>query len=161
MCKWRDALQNKAMHEQLQRPIDEIIDDFSFTMLEDFDMTREDFADMSFEDTTLIEGARLPPKLVNEVLTDRNRAVWLFPTNQMYQEVLAKRDGITQFWQVQKFSRPEEGFNRLVAVYHGVAERIALEAKETGLSVIEVKSVTDLTSVADDVAYCFRLKKPT
>ena len=99
-CKWRDILQTKAMYEQLQRPIDELIDEISESAQEDFDMTREDFSDMSFEDATLIEGARLWPKLVNEILADRSHAVWLLPTTQMYQEVLAKREGMTQFWQI-------------------------------------------------------------
>ena len=160
MCKWRDVLQTKAMYEQLQRPIDELIDEISESAQEDFDMTREDFSDMSFEDATLIEGARLWPKLVNEILADRSHAVWLLPTTQMYQEVLAKREGMTQFWQIQKFSRPEEGFSRLVAVYHGVAERIALNARETGLSVIEVRDIADLSRAADKITYCFRLEKP-
>ena len=135
-------------------PIPEVVDRFFWSFVqEDWTLTLEDLK-VSLPEISnsnkpvLIEGARMPPQGVAELLTDLHRATWLAPSR----DTIGKR--LTNGWGgvIKRFADPVAGHRRVTEIFYAVSEKLAEEAEEHRLGVVRTKLADSVTNVATKVA---------
>ena len=94
----------------------------------------------------IVEGFRLLPNLVLPLLSERNRAVWLLPTNDFRREVVESRGG-TSWGFIAKTSDPQKALHNLLERDRMFTDMLREDAARLNLHAIEV----DRTTTEDDL----------
>ena len=112
---------------------------------EGFGLIVEDLLRFPQHPTVLVEGFRLLPRLVQPLLTDRERGAWLLPTPGFRQAAFSTRGSS---WEIaRKTSNPDLALRNLLERDRLFTERLRGEANRLDLPVIDV----DTTMTEDDL----------
>jgi adenylate kinase family enzyme len=160
MCYMKDLLggSERVWKESIEEPVEKAVDRLWQFFVEDFTLTVEDlwtsmadFADSNHQ--ILIEGQRLPPEGVVELLSNHRRAVWIAPSHAAFENRLQ-----TSWRQMsERFPNPADGRRRLADVFHAGSEKFADTAGAIGLTVIRTDVGDTPEKVASLVATAYSL----
>jgi 2-phosphoglycerate kinase len=103
-------------------------------------------ADVRSRRGVIAEGFRLLPTLVEPLLSERNRAVWLLPTPDFRRAVVEARGG-TSWGFIAKTSDPERALHNLLDRDRLFTDQLREETARLNLHAIEV----DVTTSEDDL----------
>lgn len=120
---------------------------------EGFNLIVEDLCRLPREQCVIVEGFRLLPHLVEPLLSEERRAVWLLPTPDFRQSVIESRGGATWSF-LAGTSDPERALHNLLERDHMFTDVLRDEAARLGLRVIDVETTTsedELTRRVEDV----------
>ena len=133
-----------------------MLDTFHWFAGEGFNLIIEDLLRLPRESRVIVEGFRLLPHLVKPFLSSISHAVWLLPTPDFRQAVVASRGGPAWGF-LAKTTNPERALRNLLERDRMFTDILRQETTRLGLHAIEVNpSMTelDLTKRVTDV---FRL----
>lgn len=130
----------------LNRSPNDMLETFHWFRGEGFSMIVEDILPLSKEPGVIVEGFRLLPHLVKPLLAVRSHAVWLIPTPEFRQAVIASRGG-PQWGFIGKTSNPEGALRNLLERDAMFTQRLYEEAQRLELNTIAV----DTTMTVDDL----------
>lgn len=140
----------------VERSPEAMLDTFHWFRGECFNMIIEDILNLPKQSGIVIDGFRLLPHLVKPLLADRNHAVWLIPTAEFREAVLASRGGSKSGF-VAKTSDPERAFRNLLERDAMFTKRLNDEAQRLGLNTIEVNSAMTEDDLTARVLRAFKL----
>jgi 2-phosphoglycerate kinase len=139
----------------VNRSPETMLETFHWYRGEGFDLIVEDLLGLPPGPGVVVEGFRLLPHLVEPLLVERRRAVWLLPTSEFRRAALESR-GST--WQIAgRTSDPERALRNLLDRDRMFTDRLALEAASLGLPVIEVDGTMTEDDLAERVTMAFGL----
>jgi 2-phosphoglycerate kinase len=139
----------------VNRSPETMLETFHWYRGEGFDLIVEDLLGLPPGPGVVVEGFRLLPHLVEPLLVERRRAVWLLPTPEFRRFALESR-GST--WQIAgRTSDPERALSNLLDRDRMFTDRLALAAANLGLPVIEVDGTMTEEDLADRVTMAFDL----
>lgn len=131
------------------------------TMLETFHWFRgegfrfivDDLLGLSAVTPVIVEGFRLLPHLVEPLLVERNRGVWLLPTPGFRRAAFDKRG-----WEIPgRTSDPGRAARNLLERDRLFTERLRQETTRLGLPVVDVDTTMSEEGLADRVGRILRL----
>jgi hypothetical protein len=132
-----------------------MLETFHWFRGEGFGLIVEDLLRLPPEPGVVVEGFRLLPRLVQPLLARPEHAVWLLPTPGFRREAFGRRGSL---WEIaRKTSDPERALGNLLERDRMFTERLAFEAKELDLSVIEVDTMVTEDELAGRVTEAFGL----
>lgn len=130
----------------VHRTPETMLETFHWFRGEGFSLIVEDLLRLPRQPAVLVEGFRLLPRLVQPLLTEPRRGVWLLPTPGFRQAAFGSR-GST--WEIaRKTSSPDLAVRNLLERDRLFTERLRGEANRLDLPVIDV----DTTMTEDDLA---------
>ncbi len=135
----------------LNRSPEVMLETFHWFRGEAFSLIVEDLLSLPPDQGVVVEGFRLLPRLVKPLLGVRGQAAWLIPTPAFRLAAFKSRGSLMDI--AGKTSAPDRALENLLARDGMFTARVEREARDEGLSVINVSAaitVDDLTSrVAD------------
>jgi hypothetical protein len=139
------------------RSPDVMLDTFHWFRGEAFDLIVDDLRRMAPE-PVVVEGFRLLPGLVEPLLSDRRRGVWLLPTPGFRRAAFEQRGSL---WAIAgRTSAPERALGNLLERDRMFTERVAAETQRLGLTGLVVDVATTEDELADRVSGLFGLAHP-
>jgi len=139
------------------RSPDVMLDTFHWFRGEAFQLIVDDLLRMPPE-PVVVEGFRLLPALVEPLLADRRRGVWLLPTPGFRREALEQRGSL---WSIAgRTSAPERALGNLLERDRMFTERVAGETERLGLTGVVIDVGTTEDELADRVTELFGLGQP-
>jgi hypothetical protein len=135
------------------------------TMLDTFHWFRGEAFELIVDDLlrlppgpVVVEGFRLLPALVEPVLADRRRGVWLLPTPEFRRMAVEDRGSL---WSIAgRTSAPERALSNLLERDRMFTERLADETARLGLTGVVVDLGTTEDELVERVAGLFGLGHP-
>ena len=151
-CPFLTAFKEMDEDERwLNRPPELMLETFHWFRGEAFDLIVEDLLAFPAGQRVIVEGFRLLPRLVKPLLKSSSQAVWFVPTPEFRLAAFTTRGTLMDI--AGETSEPSCALQNLLRRDDMFTWRLDREAKDEGLSVINVSSgmsVDDLTSrVAD------------
>lgn len=140
----------------LNRSPNDMLETFHWFRGEGFSMIVEDILPLSKEPGVIVEGFRLLPHLVKPLLAVRSHAVWLIPTPEFRQAVIASRGG-PQWGFIGKTSNPEKALRNLLERDAMFTQRLYEEAQRLELNTIAVDTTMTVDDLTARVAEALRL----
>lgn len=140
----------------LNRSPNDMLETFHWFRGEGFSMIVEDILPLSKEPGVIVEGFRLLPHLVKPLLAVRSHAVWLIPTPEFRQAVIASRGG-PQWGFIGKTSNPEKALRNLLERDAMFTHRLYEEAQRLELNTIAVDTTMTVDDLTARVAEALRL----
>lgn len=141
----RDFIAMDMDERWVRRSPETMLETFHWYRGECFDLIVDDLRRLPPGPPVVAEGFRLLPHLVQPVLTDPRRAVWLLPTSEFRRAALASRGSL---WNIAgRTSDPERALANLLERDHLFTERLRAETTRLALPAIEV----DPTMTEDDL----------
>jgi 2-phosphoglycerate kinase len=150
------------LHEFMTMDMDErwvnrspriMLETFHWFRGEGFNLIVEDVLRLPRERGVVVEGFRLLPHLVKPLLCEPNRAVWLLPTPDFHQSVIADRGG-SAWGFLAKTTNPKRALRNLLERDRMFTDILREETTRLGLRAIEVNTTItqdDLTKRVTDV----------
>lgn len=133
-----------------------MLDTFHWFRGEGFDFIVEDLLNLPRESGIIVEGLRLLPQFVKPLLSLRTHAVWLLPTPEFRQRVIASRGG-SSWGFLAKTSNPDKALGNLLERDRLFTDILRKETARLGLHVIDVTNTTSEDDVAQQVTDVFGL----
>jgi len=133
-----------------------MLETFHWYQGEGFNMIIEDILRLPKRPGVIVEGFRLLPRLVQPLLAERRRAVWLIPTPEFREAVFEGRGG-TQWAFIGKTSNPERALRNLLERDAMFTRRLHEEAQRLGVNVIPVDPTTTVEELTGRVMEAFGL----
>ena len=131
-----------------------MLDTFHWFRGEAFELIVDDLRRLPPE-PVVVEGFRLLPELVEPLLGDRRRGVWLLPTPEFRRAALEQRGSL---WAVAgRTSAPERALGNLLERDRLFTERVSRETERLGLARVVVDLGTTEEELAGRVAELFGL----
>ena len=123
-----------------------MLETFHWFRGEGFDLIVEDVLRLPRDQGVIVEGFRLLPQLLKPLVSVSNRAVWLLPTPEFRQAVVASRGGSA--WKfLGRTTDPERALRNLLERDRMFTDILHEETARLGLCTIEV----DTTTTEDDL----------
>jgi hypothetical protein len=132
-----------------------MLETFHWFRGEGFGLIVEDLLRLPREPGVIVEGFRLLPRLVQPLLAGPDHAVWLLPTPGFRRAAFGRRGSLRKI--AGKTSDPERALGNLLERDRMFTGRLALEAKELDLRVIEVDTTMTEDELAGQVTEAFGL----
>ena len=123
-----------------------MLETFHWFRGEGFNLIIEDLLRLPSDSRIIAEGFRLLPHLVKPLLSVPNRAIWLLPTPDFRQTVIASRGG-SAWGFLAKTSNPERALRNLLERDRMFTDLLREETKRLRVPAIEV----DMTTTEDDL----------
>jgi hypothetical protein len=123
-----------------------MIETFHWFRGEAFELILEDLLGLSRKSPVLAEGFRLLPNLVEPLLSERNRAIWLLPSPEFRRAVIETR-GASDWGFLARTSDPERALGNLLERDRLFTERLRAETTRLRLPTLDV----DVGMTEDDV----------
>jgi 2-phosphoglycerate kinase len=148
------AFMGMSMDERwVQRSADTMLETFHWFHGEGFDLIIEDLSSLPRDSRVVVEGLRLLPHLVKPLLSEPAHAVWLLPTPDFREAVVASRGGSTSGF-LGRTSDPERAMRNLLErdrmftdILREEAARWEVPAIEVDVTMTEVDLATRVTEV--------------
>ena len=155
-CPSLTAFGAMSMDERwLRRSPQVMLETFHWFRGEAFDLIVEDLLRLPERPGVLVEGFRLLPCLVEPLLADRWRAVWLLPTPSFRRAALQARGTL---WQIAgRTSDPPRALGNLLERDRLFTDRLREETRLHGLNVVDLDSTTSADQSLRRVAAALRL----
>lgn len=140
----------------LDRSPEAMLNSFHWFQGEGFELIVKDLLGLPSEPSVLVEGFRLLPHLVAPLLPDIRNAVWLLPTPAFRRAAFESR-GTT--WDIAgRTSDPPRALDHLLARDELFTQRLAVEARQLGLQVVEIDVGTKQDALVTHVAGLLHLR---
>jgi hypothetical protein len=134
-----------------------MLDTFHWFRGEAFGLIVEDLLALA-PNQVVAEGFRLLPALVEPLLADRRRAVWLLPTPEFRRMAIEHRGSL---WSIAgRTSAPERALGNLLERNRLFTERLASDLSRLGLRAVTVRPGTTEDGVVDRVGGLLGLGRP-
>lgn len=162
-CRRTTAQACPLLHRFLAMSMDErwvlrspevMLETFHWFQGEGFPLIVEDLLQIPADQRVLVEGFRLLPELVQPLLSDSNRAVWLLPTAEFRRATMERRGGANAGFLAQT-SDPERALRNLLARDEMFTERLARAVERLGLCGISMKPGFSEEAAVEMVARLF------
>ena len=138
----------------LTRSPNTMLETFHWFRGEGFNLIIEDILRLPSKPGVIVEGFRLLPHLVKQLLPETSRAVWLLPTRGFRQTVVESRGGST--WRfLAKTSDPERALRNLLERDRMFTDILREETSRLGLHAIEVNNTTTEDDLVKQVTDLF------
>ena len=137
----------------VNRSPETMLDTFHWFRGEGFNFIIDDLLQIPREPRVIVEGFRLLPHLVKDLLTVDSRAVWLLPTPEFREAVVDSRGGSAWSF-LAKTSDPDKALHNLLERDLMFTDVLRDETSRLNLHAIEVnttKTVDDLTARVTDL----------
>ena len=134
-----------------------MLDTFHWFRGEGFDFIVDDLLSLPRKPGVIVEGLRLLPHLVKPLLSARTHAVWLLPTPDFRERVIAGRGG-SSWGFLAKTSNGERALRNLLERDRMFTEILRKETARLGLHTIEVNSTCSEDDLAKHVKNAFRVQ---
>lgn len=121
----------------VSRPPTAMLETFPWFHGEAFGSIVTDLAKLTTEPATIVEGFRLLPRLVEPLLRQRTRAVWLLPS-PAFREMVFERRGGSGWAFLARTTDPEKALRNLLDRDRLFTDLVRREATGLGLPIIEV-----------------------
>lgn len=131
-----------------------MLETFQWFQGEGFNFIVEDLLCLPREHCVVVEGFRLLPHLVEPLLRVKKRAVWLLPTPDFRQAVIASRGGSAWAF-LARTTDPERALRNLLERDRMFTDMLREETARLGLPAIEVDTKTTEDDVARQVMQVF------
>lgn len=122
---------------------------------EEFEMILEDLDDLSDGNPILVEGVNLLPKLVKNVLTDNNHAVWLVANEVFYTKHQMERKEM--FERLKECSNPDRALINYMRDDLAFGKHMLNEAKSLDLRALKVENESDIMKYVTVISSYFNL----
>ncbi len=156
-CPLLHAFMAMDMDERwVNRSPQTMLETFHWYQGEGFNMIIEDILRLPKRPGVIVEGFRLLPRLVQPLLAERRRAVWLIPTPEFREAVFEGRGG-TQWAFIGKTSNPERALRNLLERDAMFTRRLHEEAQRLGVNVIPVDPTTTVEELTGRAMEAFGL----
>jgi len=133
----------------LNRTPQAMFETFHWFAGEGFQLILQDLLAPPPRDPVVAEGFRLLPRLVEPLLSDRRRAVWLIPTPEFRRAAFESRG---ELWTIAgRTSDPGRALDNLLRRDAMFAEVVARDARALGLAVLEVDGRIPEAELAEQV----------
>jgi len=139
----------------VDRSPEAMLETFHWFAGECFDLIVDDLIRLPNGPGVVVEGFRLLPHLVQPLLADAGRAVWLLPTPGFRRAVFERRGPSSGF--LGRTRDPERALRNLLDRDRLFTDRLRAEAQRLGLAVIEVGAAMTEAELAGRVAKGFGL----
>jgi AAA domain-containing protein len=139
----------------VRRSPEEMLNTFHWYRGEGFGLIVEDLLRMPVEGAVIVEGFRLLPHLVEPLLTDRTRAVWLLPTPAFRLAAIGSRGTAGDI--PNRTGDPDRAQRNLLERDRMFTDRLGEEVRCGGLQNIEVDSGMRENELVECVARMWRL----
>ena len=133
-----------------------MLETFHWFLGEGFNFITEDLLRLPRERGVVVEGFRLLPHLVEPLLSDANRAVWLLPTPDFRKAVIEDRGG-SAWGFLARTTDPERALRNLLERDRMFTDILREETARLGLPAIEVNNTTTEDDVVKRVTDLFGL----
>jgi hypothetical protein len=141
----------RSWEETWMRPVDvQLAEEIAFYH-EEWPMIVDELLALPDDLPLLVEGAALLPPLVDGVLADRRRAVWVLPTEGFQRAHYSKRTALLD-WALDGCSDPEQSFRNWMARDAAMGRWARAEAERLGLATLVVDGARTLEENAAIVA---------
>ena len=140
----------------LNRDPKTMLETFHWFRGEGFNSIVEDVLSLPPERGVIVEGFRLLPNLVKPLLSRSSRAVWLLPTPEFREAVVANRGGSAWSF-LAKTSDPERALRNLLERDRMFTDVLREETARLGLHAIEVDTTTTEDDLVERVTNHFSL----
>jgi 2-phosphoglycerate kinase len=138
----------------LSRPVEAMLETFHWYRGEGFELIVADLLERPRDRGVIAEGFRLLPHLVNPLLDDPARAIWLLPTPQSRRAAFEQRGTL---WAIAgQTSDPPRALDNLLDRDRLFTERLRAEVADLGLPAVEVAAMSE-DALAERVARQFGL----
>jgi 2-phosphoglycerate kinase len=125
----------------VDRSPDTMLDTFHWYRGEGFALIVEDLLRLSTDTGVVAEGFRLLPHLIEPLLEDRNRAVWLLPTPRFRWAAFNSRGTA---WDIaNRTSDPERAQRNLLERDRMFTDRLVAETRRRGLPAVELDTMSE------------------
>jgi 2-phosphoglycerate kinase len=131
----------------VNRSPETMLDTFHWFRGEGFNFIIDDLIQFPREPRVIVEGFRLLPHLVKDLLTVNSRAVWLLPTPEFREAVVDSRGGSAWSF-LAKTSDPDKALHNLLERDRMFTDVLRDETSRLNLHAIEVNT----TKTVDDIA---------
>ena len=132
-----------------------MLETFHWFRGEGFGLIVEDLLRLPDQPGVIAEGFRLLPRLVQPLLAEPGRAVWLCPTLGFRRAAFGRRSSLHEI--AGKTSDPDQALRNLLERDRMFTERLWAEATGLGLRVIEVNGTLTEDDLAGQVTQAFGL----
>lgn len=122
---------------------------------EEFQMVMEDLLPMPRSSPILAEGAALLPECVAPLLTRRNQAIWVVPTEHFQRTQYARRDWVENI--LRQCQHPSEAWENWMGRDAAFARQVSSEARKRQLAILEVNGSQSIQRNAGIIAKHFGL----
>ena len=136
------------------RPVDIQLREEIAIYREEFDMILDDLLALPSSPPILAEGAALLPDCVNDVLVNRNQAMWIVPSESFQREHYPDRGGWVQDI-LRQCADPDLAFRNWMDRDVAFARWVSRRTTELGLEMIEVDGKRTIADNAQAVARHF------
>lgn len=140
-----EVFYTRKVAEQLNTYIEYLQEDFRYVL--------GDLADGG-SGPVVVEGNQLLPALVEPLLGQKDRAIWVIPSESFQREQYSKREWIHGL--LQATEDPEHSFNQWMKRDALFAQKVKGEAEERKLKVLEVDGSRTLEQNYNELARWFR-----
>ena len=156
-CPFLTAFKEMDMDERwLNRPPVLMLETFHWFRGEAFNFIIEDLLTFPADQGVIVEGHRLLPRLVRPLLRVRSQAAWLIPTPEFRLAAFTSRGTLMDI--AGKTSAPHRALDNLLRRDDMFTDLVEREAKEEGLSVINVGSAMTVDNLTSRVIGQFGLR---
>jgi hypothetical protein len=125
------------------RPVEVLLQDEIAVYREEWPMIVADLLALPDERPVIAEGAALLPARVQELLSDRQHAIWIVPTEAFQRERYARRGAWVGEILAQCIT-PEQAFEHWMARDAAYAQWVSRQATQLGLRVLEVSGARSI-----------------
>lgn len=140
----------------LNRSPGTMLETFHWFRGEGFNLIVEDVLRLPRDRDVIVEGFRLLPQLVQPLLSEPGRAVWLLPTPEFRHAVIAGRGGSTWGF-LGKTSDPDRALRNLLERDRMFTDLLREETARLGLPTVEVDTMMTEDDLLDRVKDVFQL----
>jgi 2-phosphoglycerate kinase len=143
---WNDIL-NMSVEEYLNWTIG--------LFKEEFEMIIEDLSILYDGKPILVEGVGLFPELINNVVFDKDHAIWVVADEKFYKK--HQRDRKELFERIKECLNPEKALQNYMDFDLAMGRYIINDAKKLALNVIEVKNDNDIEENIEFILSKFKM----
>lgn len=141
----------------VHRSPETMLETFHWFRGEGFALIVDDLLGLPRDPPVIVEGFRLLPRLVEPLLAERRRAVWLLPTPEFRRAAFDSR-GST--WDIAgRTSDPERALRNLLERDRMFTERLGTDARALGLRILDVEPTMTEPDLVDRVRAAFGLPR--
>ncbi|MEU8004202.1 hypothetical protein AB0B66_23860 [Catellatospora sp. NPDC049111] len=134
----------------------DMLETFHWYHGEGFEQIISDLLNLPTDQPVIAEGFRLLPDLVQPLLAERRRAVWLLPSPQFRRDVFDSRGGTTWGF-IAKTSDPQRALQNLLERDAMFTDRLAQQTTQLSLTALAVDVGTGEDDLVQQVAGAFGL----
>lgn len=151
-------LARASADETWLRPVQQQIDEEMELYREEFPMILKDLIALPDDGPIIAEGAALLPELLQPLGIDRQRMLWMVPTEAFQRHHYGQRA-----WRhdvLRECADPERGWENWMRRDAGFAREISRQANARDLALVTVDGARSIGEIAADVANRLHLRTP-